>query len=88
VGFEYAYVFPGINRVLQAAGRVIRSELDRGVVLLIDQRFGSARYRSLFPREWQPVYVKDQEHLRRSLGGFWNETGHRDTETQREASRK
>jgi DNA excision repair protein ERCC-2 len=73
VGFDYAYVFPGINRVLQAAGRVIRSEADRGAVLLIDQRFGNARYRSLFPREWQPVFVKDQKHLRRSLERFWSE---------------
>lgn len=88
VGFEYAYVFPGINRVLQAAGRVIRSELDRGAVLLIDQRFGNARYRALFPREWQPIFVRDEKHLRRSLDDFWNEIGHRDTETQRETSRK
>jgi DNA excision repair protein ERCC-2 len=48
-GFEFAYMYPGINRVLQAAGRVIRSESDRGVVLLIDQRFGTVRYHALFP---------------------------------------
>ncbi len=48
-GFDYAYTFPGMNRVLQATGRVIRSETDRGVVLLIDARFAEQRYRRLFP---------------------------------------
>ena len=54
-GFDYAYTFPGMNRVLQATGRVIRSEKDRGVVLLIDARFREQRYRRLFPSWWQPV---------------------------------
>lgn len=54
-GFEYAYTFPGMNRVLQAVGRVIRSETERGIVLLIDRRFAEARYRQLFPRHWQVV---------------------------------
>ena len=49
MGFEYAYTFPGMNRVLQAIGRVIRSETDHGVVLLIDARFNETRYRRLFP---------------------------------------
>jgi DNA excision repair protein ERCC-2 len=52
-GFEYAYTFPGMNRVLQAVGRVIRSETDRGIVLLIDRRFAEARYRQLFPKHWR-----------------------------------
>ena len=52
-GFEYAYVYPGMNKVLQAVGRVIRSENDRGVVLLIDDRFSQLRYRKLFPPEWR-----------------------------------
>jgi len=56
-GWEFAYVFPGFNRVLQAAGRVIRTETDRGAVLLIDRRFGSARYRSMFPVDWRPVAI-------------------------------
>ncbi len=54
-GFEFAYQFPGINRVLQAAGRVIRSEEDRGVILLIDQRYGRQQYRSLLPGQWRPI---------------------------------
>ncbi len=53
-GFEFAYQYPGINRVLQAAGRVIRSEEDRGVILLIDQRYRQPRYWSLLPGHWNP----------------------------------
>ena|ERR1022692_3807940 len=53
IGFEYAYTFPGMNRVLQAAGRVIRSETDRGRVLLIERRFAEARYQQLFPKHWR-----------------------------------
>jgi DNA excision repair protein ERCC-2 len=52
-GFEYAYMYPGMNKVLQAAGRVIRTETDRGMVVLIDERFSHARYRRLFPPEWR-----------------------------------
>jgi len=56
-GWEFAYVFPGFNRVLQAVGRVIRTETDRGAALLIDRRFGSARYRSMFPTDWEPSRI-------------------------------
>jgi DNA excision repair protein ERCC-2 len=72
-GYEYAYLFPGINRVLQAAGRVIRSDKDRGIVVLIDDRFRSPRYKSLFPKEWKPVRVDNMEYLSRILKDFWNE---------------
>jgi DNA excision repair protein ERCC-2 len=71
-GFEYAYQYPGINRVLQAAGRVIRTETDRGVVLLIDQRYATYRYRSLFPTEWRPVKVQSHEKFANDLKKFWN----------------
>lgn len=74
-GFEFAYLYPGINRVLQAAGRVIRSETDRGVVLLIDQRFGTPRYHALFPSEWRPVMLNDEKDLKNRLDRFWIETG-------------
>ena len=70
-GFEYAYMYPGINRVLQAAGRVIRSETDRGVVLLIDQRYGSDHYRALLPETWQLVRVRDHEQFAAELRRFW-----------------
>ncbi|WP_026478500.1 ATP-dependent DNA helicase [Alkaliphilus transvaalensis] len=52
-GYNYSYLFPGMNKVLQAAGRVIRTEEDRGVVLLIDQRFNSFSYKKIFPIEWR-----------------------------------
>jgi len=69
-GFEYAYLYPGINRVLQAAGRVIRSEQDRGVILLIDERFSWNQYKSLFPKEWHPVRVPGEQELTRALDQF------------------
>lgn len=70
--FDYAYTFPGMNRVLQAAGRVIRSETDRGVVLLIDTRFGQVRYRDLRPPWWQPMMVREESTLAQLLAEFWS----------------
>ena len=72
-GFEYAYLYPGINRVLQAAGRVIRAENDRGVVLLIDQRYARYQYKSLLREEWDPVWVRDPTQLADGLQKFWNQ---------------
>jgi len=71
-GFEFAYRIPGISRVLQAAGRVIRTESDCGVVLLVDRRFGTFRYRALLPREWAPVSTAGGDGLQRRLQEFWN----------------
>jgi DNA excision repair protein ERCC-2 len=51
-GFEYAYLYPGMVRVIQSAGRVIRSEKDKGVIVLLGSRFGDRQYNSLFPRHW------------------------------------
>ncbi|MBU5352791.1 PD-(D/E)XK nuclease family protein [Paenibacillus barcinonensis] len=51
-GFNYAYVFPGMNKVLQAGGRLIRTEEDKGVLVLVDDRFTQEPYRSLLPEEW------------------------------------
>lgn len=71
-GFAYAYTFPGMNRVLQAAGRVIRSESDRGVVLLIDQRFGHTQYRRLFPSHWQqPRARRSVAEIGEAVRSFW-----------------
>ncbi|HNW35227.1 MAG TPA: helicase C-terminal domain-containing protein, partial [Candidatus Ozemobacteraceae bacterium] len=71
-GFEFAYRYPGMNRVLQAAGRVIRTENDRGVVLLIDERFMRQGYRSLFPKEWSHFEtVSSDAALKRALSAFW-----------------
>ncbi len=71
-GFDYAYTFPGMNRVLQATGRVIRSETDRGVILLIDARFNQPRYRRLFPAWWQAHAIGRPGQLRQTLGRFWS----------------
>jgi DNA excision repair protein ERCC-2 len=71
LGFEYAYTFPGMNRVLQAIGRVIRSETDRGVVLLIDARFNETRYRRLFPTWWNYSRVRHTEGLQQAVRSFW-----------------
>jgi DNA excision repair protein ERCC-2 len=71
-GFDYAYTFPGMNRVLQAVGRVIRSENDRGLVLLIDARFDESRYRRLFPAWWKFTKVRTLQALNGALKSFWN----------------
>jgi len=71
-GFEYAYMYPGINRVLQAAGRVIRTDSDRGVVLLIDQRYGSDAYRSLLPEHWHTRWVRNRDEFAAVLLAFWS----------------
>jgi DNA excision repair protein ERCC-2 len=71
-GYEYAYLYPGFNKVQQAAGRVIRSENDRGFVLLIDDRYETQVYSELFPAEWQPRQVGTPEELGVMLQEFWN----------------
>lgn len=71
-GFDYAYVFPGMNKVLQAAGRVIRTEEDRGVILLIDDRYGTYRYKELFPNEWSHhKRVSVKYNMINTLKEFW-----------------
>ncbi len=70
-GFEFAYQFPGINRVLQTAGRVIRSETDRGIVCLIDHRFNETRYQQLLPSSWQLHKVRSRQQLEQHLRSFW-----------------
>jgi DNA excision repair protein ERCC-2 len=74
MGFDYAYTFPGMNRVLQAIGRVIRSETDRGIVLLIDTRFNESRYRRLFPKWWKFDRIRNSMALREAVNKFWIET--------------
>lgn len=76
LGFEYAYMYPGMNKVLQAAGRVIRSEDDTGAVLLIDERFSRKHYARLLPKHWHPCRkIKDPESLRETLAEFWATKG-------------
>ncbi len=72
-GFAYAYQYPGFNRVLQATGRVIRTEADRGIILLIDERFTHARYRNLFPTHWQGFQaVQNTSEITEKLMRFWS----------------
>ena len=70
-GFDYAYRFPGMNKVLQSAGRVIRTREDRGVILLLDERFCSPDYKGLFPREWEESVVCDRKGVGKILKEFW-----------------
>jgi Rad3-related DNA helicase len=71
-GFEYAYMYPGMNKVLQASGRVIRSEDDKGIVLLIDERFSSKKYTDLFPEEWEhSIRAGNPESLGERVKEFW-----------------
>ena len=73
-GFSYAYQLPGMNKVLQAAGRVIRDVMDRGVVLLLDQRFQTPVYQSLFPMHWQHAQrVSKPDDISHQLQAFWSE---------------
>ncbi|NTW72078.1 MAG: ATP-dependent DNA helicase [Eubacteriaceae bacterium] len=73
MGYEYAYMYPGMNKVLQAAGRVIRCESDTGVVLLIDERYGHRNYLRLFPNHWKTYRrVTDPEDLEGTLDLFWS----------------
>lgn len=73
-GFAYSYIYPGFNRVQQAAGRVIRSENDRGFILLIDDRYEKYEYQQLFPHEWQPIELKSQEDVCETIQQFWLES--------------
>jgi DNA excision repair protein ERCC-2 len=71
-GFTYAYTYPGLNKVLQASGRLIRSETDRGALLLIDSRFATSEYIGLLPQEWQPLPRSSQGmSLKEWAQRFW-----------------
>ena len=74
-GFAYAYLYPGMNKVLQAAGRVIRTIDDAGCILLLDDRFGTSSYRALFPREWTPIHSVTRDSLPARLREFWDQYG-------------
>ncbi|MCQ2527060.1 MAG: ATP-dependent DNA helicase, partial [Lachnospiraceae bacterium] len=70
-GFDYAYRYPGMNKVLQAAGRVIRTERDRGVIALLDERFLQNNYNKLFPREWVNASKVSINTVYDRLMDFW-----------------
>jgi Rad3-related DNA helicase len=72
-GFDYAYKYPGMNKVLQAAGRVIRTKEDAGVIALLDERFLQNSYKKMFPEEWQQVYSVDISDMYVRAKTFWEE---------------
>lgn len=71
-GFDYAYRYPGMNKVLQAAGRVIRTAEDIGIVALLDDRFLANSYQRMFPREWQNYRVCNLETIADEVADFWD----------------
>ncbi|WP_083588979.1 ATP-dependent DNA helicase [Clostridium sp. Marseille-P3244] len=70
-GFDYAYLYPGMNKVLQSAGRVIRTEKDKGLILLLDDRFCQRQYREIFPREWDGYRICSADTLEDYMVSFW-----------------
>ena len=72
-GFDYAYRYPGVNKVLQAAGRVIRTSEDVGIVTLLDERFLENSYQKMFPREWEQFEVVEIDTIAKRVEKFWNE---------------
>ena len=70
-GFDHAYRYPGMNKVLQAAGRVIRTAEDVGVILLMDERFLNREYQSLFPVEWEDRTTRRLQTVEDKLADFW-----------------
>lgn len=70
-GFDYAYLYQGMNKVLQSGGRVIRTTEDKGAILLLDERFRQKQYENLFPREWFPNVTVNLESMGEELEEFW-----------------
>lgn len=72
-GFDYSYTYPGLNKIFQAAGRLIRDEKDRGIIYLIDDRFLWNKYRRLYPRHWSDIRkIESVEELKTEIKNFWN----------------
>ena len=72
-GFDFAYQYPGMNKVLQAAGRVIRTPEDKGVILLLDERFLRQDYLELFPREWEHFQMVNRSNVSKCIADFWEQ---------------
>ncbi|MCI2018710.1 MAG: ATP-dependent DNA helicase [Lentilactobacillus buchneri] len=73
-GFSFAYQLPGFNNVSQAAGRVIRTNTDKGVIVLMDRRFNQTRYRKIFPKHWANIQVSNNpKQLENQLQNFWKQ---------------
>ena len=74
-GFDYAYRYPGMNKVLQAAGRVIRTSEDIGVIAMLDERFPQVSNRKLFPREWENYKLVNLNTIGNQIELFWDSWG-------------
>jgi Rad3-related DNA helicase len=72
-GFDYSYKIPGMNKVLQAAGRVIRTMEDKGVIVLLDSRFMEYGYRSMYPKEWDDVKMVNVDNVKAIIKTIWDE---------------
>ena len=72
-GFAYAYLYPGMNKILQAAGRVIRTTEDEGIIVLLDERFLKPYYQQMFPREWTSFKVVNRYNSKKAITDFWDE---------------
>ena len=70
-GYDFAYQYPGMNKVLQAAGRVIRTPEDKGVILLLDERFLRHDHLELFPREWEHFQMVNRNNVSKCIADFW-----------------
>ncbi len=71
-GFDYAYTYPGFNRVVQACGRVIRSEDDKGILILMDERYGYRLYQSLMPTHWTNIkQISNSYDIKKEINDFW-----------------
>ncbi len=72
-GYAQAYLYPGWTRVRQTAGRVIRTETDYGIVILVDSRYQTMDYKNLLPFDWHTGYVRSNEALKNELISFWQQ---------------
>ncbi|MFP4078780.1 MAG: ATP-dependent DNA helicase, partial [Candidatus Izemoplasmataceae bacterium] len=70
-GFDYAYTYPGINKVIQAVGRVIRRDEDKGIAILLDSRYASPKYKALMPTHWHYETLRLEDHIQTSIRSFW-----------------
>ena len=71
-GFDYAYTYPGMNKVVQAVGRVIRTEEDKGIAILFDDRYLHRKYLSLFPKQWSHFKrIGHKDFVQNAIENFW-----------------
>ena len=74
-GFDFAYTYPGMNNVLQAAGRVIRGEGDKGVVVFVDDRYATEKYRRLLPERFSGMDIYEEAaELSEDIDDFWRKS--------------